>query len=144
MYLISSHFDSLKAFSKACNNKQTQPFVIYVRYLQYFCLSRQNFTRFASLFPAFPVFHHIFAHASKIIPPIRPWNNFSRTIGQNISWYTAFRPSWPVRLLKSCVSYSFASLFFKSKTEHLWNLEKCFLFTFKSSSCSRENQILKF
>ena len=83
MYLISSHFDSLKAFSKACNNKQTQPFVIYVRYLQYFCLSRHNFTRFASLFPAFPVFHHIFAHASKIIPPIRPWNNFSRTVRQN-------------------------------------------------------------
>ena len=33
---------------------------------------------------------------------------------------------------------------FKSKGEHLRNQEKCFLFQFKSSSRSRENQCLEF
>ena len=33
---------------------------------------------------------------------------------------------------KSCVCYIFASLFFKSKKEHLWKLEKHFLFHFKT------------
>ena len=46
--------------------------------------------------------------------------------------------------LKGCVRYIFASLFFKPKREHLWNLEKCFLFHFKSSCHSRENQALEF
>ena len=47
-------------------------------------------------------------------------------------------------LFKGCVCYIFASLFFKSKGEHLGNKEKCFLFHFKSSFRSRENQILEF
>ena len=34
--------------------------------------------------------------------------------------------------------------FFKSKREHLSNYKKCFLFYFKTSFRSRENQILKF
>ena len=46
--------------------------------------------------------------------------------------------------LKDCVRYIFASLFFKSKEEHLWNKEKYFLFPFKSSFCLRENQTLEF
>ena len=49
-----------------------------------------------------------------------------------------------VTLLKGCVHYIFASLFFKSKREHLSNQEKYFLFHLKSSFCSGENQILKF
>ena len=40
-------------------------------------------------------------------------------------------------------SLHFASLFFKSKGEHLWNKEKTVLFYFKSSFRSRENQILR-
>ena len=47
-------------------------------------------------------------------------------------------------LLKGYVRYIFASLFFKSKVEHLGNKEICFLFHFKSSFCSRENQVLEF
>ena len=46
--------------------------------------------------------------------------------------------------LKSCVRYIFASLFFKSKRERLWNLEKCVLFHLKISFRSRENQIVEF
>ena len=45
---------------------------------------------------------------------------------------------------KGCVRCIFASLFFKSKLEHLSNWERCFLFHFKSSFCSQENQILEF
>ena len=45
---------------------------------------------------------------------------------------------------KGCVCYIFVSLFFKSKGEHLWNKEKCFLFHLKSSFHSQENQILEF
>ena len=47
-------------------------------------------------------------------------------------------------IIKVCVRYIFASLFFKSKIEHLWNLKKCYLFSFESSFRSRENQILEF
>ena len=47
-------------------------------------------------------------------------------------------------ILKGCVRYIFASLFFKSKGEHLGNKQKCFLFHFKSSFCSPENQTLEF
>ena len=47
-------------------------------------------------------------------------------------------------LLKGCDHYVFASLFFKSKGEHLGNKEKSFLFHFKSPFHSRENQILEF
>ena len=42
---------------------------------------------------------------------------------------------------KGCVHYIFASFFFKSKEGHLGNKEKCFLFHFKSSFHSQENQI---
>ena len=48
------------------------------------------------------------------------------------------------RELEGCVHYIFASLFFKSKRQHSWNCGKCFLFHFKSSFHSRENQILEF
>ena len=37
-----------------------------------------------------------------------------------------------ILLFKGCVCYIFASLFFKSKQEHLLNQEKCFLFHFKT------------
>ena len=46
------------------------------------------------------------------------------------------------RTLKGCVHYIFASLFFMSKREHLWNKEECFSFHQESSFHSRENQIL--
>ena len=46
--------------------------------------------------------------------------------------------------VKGCVRYIFAGLFFKSKGQHLENKEKCFLFHFKSSFRSRENQIVEF
>ena len=61
-----------------------------------------------------------------------------------------FRPTENIRInirnsyLKGCVRYIFASLFFKSKPEHLSNVEKYFLFHFKSSFRSQENQILEF
>ena len=45
------------------------------------------------------------------------------------------------KFVKGCVCYIFPSLCFKSKQEHLSNYEKCFLFHFKSSFCSGENQI---
>ena len=45
---------------------------------------------------------------------------------------------------KGCARYIFASLFFKSKRKHLSKQEKCFLFHFKSSFHSGENQILEF
>ena len=38
----------------------------------------------------------------------------------------------------------FASLFLKSKQEHLLNKEKCFLYHVRSSFRSRENQALVF
>ena len=50
--------------------------------------------------------------------------------------------SW--KQFKGCVRYIFASLFFKLKGEHLENKEKCFLFHFKNSFRSRENQVLEF
>ena len=46
--------------------------------------------------------------------------------------------------IKGCVYYIFASLLFMSKREHLWNEEKCFLFHFKKSFHSWDNQILTF
>ena len=42
------------------------------------------------------------------------------------------------------VCHIFAGSFCKSKREHLWNKEKCFLFHFKSSFHSWNNQILTF
>ena len=45
---------------------------------------------------------------------------------------------------KGCVRYIFTSLFFKPKLERLSNWERCFLFHFKSSFLSQENQILEF
>ena len=47
-------------------------------------------------------------------------------------------------VFKGCVRYIFAILFFKSKREHLSNQKKRFLFHFKSSFRSGENQILVF
>ena len=47
-------------------------------------------------------------------------------------------------LVKGCVRYIFASLCFKFKGEHLSNKEKYFLFHFKSSFRSWDNQILTF
>ena len=51
---------------------------------------------------------------------------------------------WLYLLFRSCACYIFACLIFKSKREKLWNLEKCFLFHFKSSFHFRKNQILEF
>ena len=45
---------------------------------------------------------------------------------------------------KGCVCYIFASLFFMSKWEQLWNKEKHFLFHFKSFFRFRDNQIFNF
>ena len=46
--------------------------------------------------------------------------------------------------IKGCVRYIFASLFFTSKRENLWNGKVCFLFHLKSSFRSWNNQILTF
>ena len=46
--------------------------------------------------------------------------------------------------LKDCVCYTFASLFFKTKKEHLWNREKCILFHLKNSFRFWDNQSLEF
>ena len=48
------------------------------------------------------------------------------------------------RTFTGCVCYIITSLFCKSKGRHLWNKEKCFLFHFKSSFHSWDNQILTF
>ena len=45
---------------------------------------------------------------------------------------------------KGGVRYIFASLLSKSKGEHSWNKEKCFLFHFKTSFRSWDNRILIF
>ena len=58
---------------------------------------------------------------------------------------------WPERLSRKddtklwlkVVSATFSLVFYKSKREHLWNLEKC-LFYFKNSFPFRESQILVF
>ena len=46
--------------------------------------------------------------------------------------------------IKGCVCYIFASLFCMSKRKHLQNKGKCFLFHFKSSCRSWDNQLLTF
>ena len=46
--------------------------------------------------------------------------------------------------IKGCIRYIFAILFYMSKRENLWNKEKCFLFHFKSSLRSWDNQVLNF
>ena len=59
--------------------------------------------------------------------------------------------NWPFPLsfslcstFKGCVCYTFTSLFCMSKRKDLWNTEKCFMFYFKGSFCSWDNQILNF
>ena len=66
-------------------------------------------------------------------------------------WLFGFPLSWiglrlqkQVLLLKVCVRYIFASLFFTFTGEHLSNKEKYFLFHFKSSFRFWDNQILTF
>ena len=44
---------------------------------------------------------------------------------------------------KGCVRYIIATLFFRSKREHLSNLRTCFLFHLKIIFRSQENQILE-
>ena len=68
-------------------------------------------------------------------------NNFKLKFRKKITLNKSQNFSYPL-ILKGCVCYIFASLVFKSKREHLSNWEKCFLFSFKSSFYSRENQIL--
>ena len=46
--------------------------------------------------------------------------------------------------VKGCVRYTFASLFFVSKREHLWKKKKYFLFHFENPFRSWNNQILTF
>ena len=48
------------------------------------------------------------------------------------------------KIFKVCVCYSFVSLFFMPKREHLWNKEECFLFHLESPFRSWDNQILTF
>ena len=52
-------------------------------------------------------------------------------------------PSHENKKALKVVSTTFFLVFFKSKRKHLWNMEKCVLFHFKSSFRSRENPILK-
>ena len=47
-------------------------------------------------------------------------------------------------IVRGCHRYIFASLFFTSKREHLWNKEKRFLFHFESSFRLSDNQVSTF
>ena len=80
------------------------------------------------------------------------WNDSTKQSG-NIKTLGSMVMKWDIgfkwtnamfTLLKGCVCYILAGLFGKSKREHLWNSEKCFLFHFKSSFRSRNNEILTF
>ena len=62
----------------------------------------------------------------------------------NLTPKFSLEPRFRMFVIKGCARYIFASLFFKSKGEHLWNKGKCFLFHFKSSFRSWDNQILTF
>ena len=75
-------------------------------------------------------------------PHNRVWTN-STSITNNI-YKSLFVPIQKQKVFKGCVHCIFTRLILKSKREHLWNLEKCFLFHFKSSFHSRENQSLEF
>ena len=58
--------------------------------------------------------------------------------------YHFYTPRKPLVFPLKVVRYIFASLFFISKIEHLWNKEEYFLFHLESSFCSWDNQILTF
>ena len=70
------------------------------------------------------------------------WKSVMRTLKPiHVNWFNRLRflAEVSTKLQKidffgqfqGCASYIFASLFCKSKREHLWNKEKCFFFHFK-------------
>ena len=69
------------------------------------------------------------------------WNDSTKqagnikTLGGTVmKWDIGFkRTNAMFTLLEGFVFYNLAGLFYKSKREHLWNSEKCFLFHLKSS-----------
>ena len=83
---------------------------------------------------------------------IHPWNHvwylhIGHPTKENQQCMSSFSFSFLFFFLnwfKGCACHIFASLFFMSKREHLWNKEKCFLFHFESSFRSWDNQILTF
>ena len=90
--------------------------------------------------------------------PLQVLDHFNKTVFNKFkkrkwtTWRTKFL-HWEINLrkkntsdtsFKGCVRYIFASLFCKSKREHLQNKEKCFLLHFKSSSRSWDIQLLTF
>ena len=80
------------------------------------------------------------------VDPVKNWIKFS-----NLGSASSKREYWLLTKkflnscqLKGCVRYIFTSLFCMSKTEHLWNKEKCLLFHFESSFHFWDNHILTF
>ena len=71
-------------------------------------------------------------------------NSWVKTLDEQVSRPIFLFSFQILKGVKGCVRYIFASLFFKSKLEHLSNWESCFLFHFKISFRSQENQILEF
>ena len=82
------------------------------------------------------VFDHFVGLVLKGLKQIKPR---MRNYGEDMKFFLCF-----VRRFKGFVRYIFASLFLKSKREHLWNFEKYFLFHFQSSFRSWEIQVLIF
>ena len=72
------------------------------------------------------------AHLIRVLLPVTYKKLFGKVL-----------PNWLflVPMLKGCFHYFFASWFCKSKGEHLWNKERCFLFHCESSFRSWDNQI---
>ena len=65
-------------------------------------------------------------------------------LGKVLSYRKGLQCIKATQTIKGCVRYIFVSLLCKSKGEHFWNREKCFLFHFKSSFRSWDTQILTF
>ena len=67
-----------------------------------------------------------------------------RLVFSKDSWSESLIDHFWKLIVKGCVHYIFASLFCKSKSEHSWSKEKCFLFHYECSFHSWDNQILTF
>ena len=71
-------------------------------------------------------------------------NRIKFKICSNLTIDASCRSGVFIGSFKGCVHYIFASLFFMSKREHLWNKEECFLSHLESPFCSWDSWILTF
>ena len=74
------------------------------------------------------------------VQPCMEWILIKKNL---VAWKIRNSRSWYCKF-KGCVCYIFASVFFKSKREYLWNKDKHFLFYFESFFLFWDNQILTF